>query len=73
MVFNGEISKPSNLILTEIMAVTGVGFLVYGLVAGVAIFMNAGGGVTISEIAYDGDDDEIDLSFYGPKWYGIHN
>ena len=23
--------------------------------------------VTISEIAYDGDDDEIDLSFYGPK------
>ena len=31
------------------------------------IFMNVGGGVTISSVTLDGDNDEIDLLFYGPS------
>ncbi len=61
------LKKLSNLMLQK-LGVTGVAFLVVtGLVAGVAIFSGSNTVVTISEIAYDGDDDEIDLSFYGPK------
>ena len=31
------------------------------------MFMNAGGGVTIASVELDGQNDEIDLSFYGPS------
>ena len=41
--------------------------VVTGLVAGVAIFSSGGSGVTIASVEYDGEDDEIDLSFYGPE------
>ena len=61
-----RISKPEFDL--QKLGVTGVAFLVVtGLVAGVAIFSGSNTVVTISEIAYDGDDDEIDLSFYGPR------
>lgn len=67
LVFNGEDLKAQQFDLQK-LGVTGVAFLVVtGLVAGVAIFSGSNTVVTISEIAYDGDDDEIDLSFYGPK------
>ncbi|MGB1826936.1 MAG: hypothetical protein ACPHN0_01810 [Candidatus Poseidoniaceae archaeon] len=67
LVFNGEDLKAQQFDLQK-LGVTGVAFLVVtGLVAGVAIFSGSNTTVTISEIAYDGDDDEIDLSFYGPK------
>ena len=55
------------------LGVTGVAFLVVtGLVAGVAIFSSGGSGVTIASVEYDGEDDEIDLSFYGPKEWNTH-
>ena len=31
------------------------------------MFMNAGGAVTIASVELDGDNDEIDLSFFGPS------
>ncbi len=67
LVFNGEDLKAQNFDLQK-LGVTGVAFLVVtGLVAGVAIFSASSSGVTIANIEYDGGDDEIDLSFYGPK------
>ena len=67
LVFNGEDLKAQNFDLQK-LGVTGVVFLVVtGLVAGVAIFSASSSGVTIANIEYDGDEDEIDLSFYGPK------
>ena len=41
--------------------------LVTAMVSVVAIFSASSGGVTIANIEYDGDNDEIDLSFYGPS------
>ena len=50
------------------MAITAVGFasLFFGTIIG-TIFMNAGGGVTIASAELDGENDEIDLSFFGPS------
>ena len=67
LVFNGEDLKAQQFDLQK-LGVTGVAFLVVtGLVAGVAIFSSGGSGVTIASVEYDGEDDEIDLSFYGPE------
>ena len=67
LVFNGEDLK-DYVIDYQKLGVTGVAFLVVtGLVAGVAIFSSGGSGVTIASVEYDGEDDEIDLSFYGPE------
>ncbi|MCH2435994.1 MAG: hypothetical protein MK197_06880, partial [Candidatus Poseidoniaceae archaeon] len=67
LVFNGEDLKQQSFD-TKKLAVSGVGFLVVtALFAGVAILNASDSGVTIANIEYDGDDDEIDLSFYGPK------
>jgi len=67
LVFNGE-----DLLQQEYdaqkLAVSGVSFLlVSGLFAGIAIFNATDSGVTIAKIEYDGEDDAIDISFYGPK------
>ena len=63
LVFNGEDLKAQHFDLQK-LGVTGVAFLVVtGLVAGVAIFSGSNTVVTISEIAYDGDDDEIAVSY----------
>lgn len=67
LVFNGEDLKQQDFDAKK-LAVSGVGFLVVtALFAGVAIFSASGSGVTIANIEYDGDNDEIDISFYGPK------
>ena len=67
IVFNGEDLKQQSFD-TKKLAVSLVGFLVVtALFAGVAILNASDSGVTIANIEYDGDDDEIDLSFYGPK------
>jgi hypothetical protein len=67
LVFNGEDLKQQSFDTKKLVA-SGVGFLVVtALFAGVAILNASDSGVTIANIEYDGDDDEIDLSFYGPK------
>ena len=67
LVFNGEDLKQQSFDTKKLVA-SGVGFLVVtALFAGVAIFSASGSGVTIANIEYDGDNDEIDISFYGPK------
>ena len=67
LVFNGEDLKAQEFDLQK-LGVTGVGFLVVtGLVAGVAIFSGGGSGVSIASVEYDGEDDEIYLTFYGPE------
>ena len=67
LVFNGEDLKQQSFDAKKLVA-SGVGFLVVtALFAGVAIFSASGSGVTIANIEYDGDNDEIDISFYGPK------
>ena len=67
LVFNAEDLKQQDFDAKK-LAVSGVGFLVVtALFAGVAIFSASGSGVTIANIEYDGDNDEIDISFYGPK------
>jgi|TARA_B100001559_G_C16417910_1_gene583632 hypothetical protein len=67
LVFNGEDLKQQSFDAKKLVA-SGVGFLVVtALFAGVAIFSASGNGVTIANIEYDGDNDEIDISFYGPK------
>jgi len=67
LVFNGEDLKQKDFDTKKLVA-SGVGFLVVtALFAGVAIFSASGNGVTIANIEYDGDNDEIDISFYGPK------
>ena len=50
------------------MGITAFAFV--GLFAFTALgtmFMNAGGGVTIASVELDGQNDEIDLSFFGPS------
>ena len=67
LVFNAEDLKQQSFDTKKLVA-SGVGFLVVtALFAGVAIFSASGSGVTIANIEYDGDNDEIDISFYGPK------
>ncbi len=67
LAFNGQELKIKEFDTTKLVA-SGVAFLVLtGIFAGIAIFSASDTAVTISNIEYDGDDDEIDLSFYGPK------
>ena len=65
--FNGSDYLGDGLSNTK-MAITAVGFasLFFATIVG-TIFMNAGGGVTIASAELDGDNDEIDLSFFGPR------
>ena len=50
------------------MAITAVAFVgLFIFTALGTMFMNAGGGVTIAAVELDGQNDEIDLSFYGPS------
>ena len=73
VLFNGDYLKQQSFD-TKKLVVSGVGFLVVtSLFAGVAIMNASDSGVTIANIEYDGDDDEIDLSFYGPKGMDLHS
>ena len=67
LVFNGDDLKKQEFDAKKRGISFGTFVIVTGMIAGVAIFSGSSATVTISEIAYDGDDDEIDLSFYGPK------
>ena len=67
LVFNGDDLKKQEFDAKKLGISFGTFVVVTGMIAGVAIFSGSNTVVTISEIAYDGDDDEIDLSFYGPK------
>ncbi len=46
-------------------AIAFVGLFVFTALG--TMFMNAGGGVTIASVELDGQNDEIDLSFFGPS------
>ena len=53
---------------TKKLGVSAVVFIIVtAMESVVAIFSASSGGVTIANIEYDGDNDEIDLSFYGPS------
>ena len=67
LVFNGEDLKKQEFDAKKLGISAGTFLVVTGLIAGVAIFSASGSGVTIANIEYDGDDDEIYLSFYGPE------
>jgi hypothetical protein len=67
VVFNGNSLKDKEFDTTK-LGVSAVAFLVVTVAfAGIAIFNSTDSGVTIGNIEYDGEEDEIDLSFYGPK------
>ena len=67
LLFNGDSLLIKDLDTTKLVT-SGVAFLVVTVAfAGVAIFNSSDAGVTIANVEYDGDNDEIDLSFYGPK------
>ena len=67
VVFNGNSLKDKEFDTTKLVA-SGVAFIVVTVAFfGIAIFNSTDSGVTIGNIEYDGEEDEIDLSFYGPK------
>ncbi len=67
LAFNGDAIMLKDFDTTKLVT-SGVAFLVATVAfAGVAIFNSSDTGVTIANVEYDGDADEIDLSFYGPK------
>ena len=50
------------------LALTAIGFTgLFAVTIVGTMFMNAGGAVTIASVELDGDNDEIDLSFFGPS------
>ena len=67
LVFNGDDLKKQEYDVKKLGISAGTFIVVTGMIAGVAIFSASSSGVTIANVEYDGDDDEIDLSFYGPK------
>ena len=67
LLFNGSEIMEKDFDTTK-LGVSAVAFLVLtGVFAGVAIFSTSSSNVTIANVEFDGDGDEIDLSFYGPK------
>ena len=67
VIFNGNSLKDKEFDTTKLFA-SGVAFLVVAVAFfGIAFFNSTDSGVTIGNIEYDGEEDEIDLSFYGPK------
>ena len=67
LAFNGDAIIVKDFDTTKLVT-SGVAFLVVTVAfAGVAFFNSSDAGVTIANVEYDGDNDEIDLSFYGPK------
>lgn len=65
--FNGKELMVKEFDAMKLGASAGAFLIITGVFAGVAIFSATDSGVTIANIEYDGDDNEIDLSFYGPK------
>ena len=65
LLFNALELKEKEFDVKMLGASAGAILLVSGVFAGLALFSS--GTVTISNIEYDGDDNEIDLDFYGPK------
>ena len=67
LVFNGSDLKQKEFDLTK-LGVSGIVILLLtGGTAAVAIFSASDTGVTIANVEYDGDNNELDLSFYGPS------
>ena len=67
IIYNGSDYLSTGLSNTT-MVITAIGFagLFVATIVG-TVFMNAGGGVTIASVELDGDDNEIDVSFFGPS------
>jgi hypothetical protein len=67
LLFNGSELMEKDFDTTK-LGVSAVAFLVLtAIFAGAAIFTSSDTGVTIANVEYDGDDNEIDLDFYGPS------
>ena len=67
LVFNGSDLKQKEFDLNK-LGVSGIVILLLtGGTAAVAIFSASDTGVTIANVEYDGDNNELDLSFYGPS------
>ena len=67
LVFNGSDLKVKEFDLTKLGVSGIVVILLTGGTAAVAIFSASDTGVTIANVEYDGDNNELDLSFYGPS------
>lgn len=67
LLFNGSELMAKEFDTTKLVTSCIAFLVVSGVFAGVAIFSSSDTGVTIGNVEYDGDNDEIDLSFYGPK------
>jgi hypothetical protein len=65
LLFNALELKEKEFDIKMLGASAGAILLVSGIFAGLALFSS--GTVTISNIEFDGEDNEIDLDFYGPK------
>jgi len=65
ILFNALELKEKEFDLKMLGASAGAILLVSGIFAGLTLF--GSGTVTISNIEFDGEDNEIDLDFYGPK------
>jgi len=65
ILFNALELKEKEFDMKMLGASAGAILLVSGIFAGLALFSS--GTVTISNIEFDGEDNEIDLDFYGPK------
>ena len=65
LLFNALELKEKEFDMKMLGASAGAILLVSGIFAGLALFSS--GTVTISNIEFDGEDNEIDLDFYGPK------
>ena len=67
IVYNGSDYLSTGLSNTT-MVITAIGFAgLFGATIVGTIFMNSGTQVTISSVELDGDDNEIDISFFGPN------
>ena len=67
ILYNGSdyLSEELSKMKMGVTAVVFAGLFITTVVG--TMFMNAGGGVTIASVKLDGDNNEIDLSFYGPS------
>ena len=65
--FNGKDLMKKEFDGVKLGASAGVFLLVTVGFWGVAVFSAVNSGVTVGNIEYDGDNDEIDIDFYGPK------
>ena len=67
LVFNGDDLKKQEFDTKKLGISAGAFLILTGMIAVVSIFSGSSTGVTIANVEYDGDNDEVDLSFYGPE------